>query len=218
MERIQYNKIFDNGVLHIEASKLLASEKMYGFAISHLILDIEELMKYIVVMTKFVNHYDFSDVLDGKKNLVFSSHATKHDLFKEFQEAISDSFSNRFFNMLISKQRKIVTDEDYSDILKNRFKEWGLFFRIAGHEMNIPNEQRIAFFEWLKKANDTKNKGYYANQSNGNSITVPDKFAIDDYETALTYANSLLMQTTFMKSVDLSNEEFKAYQKQLSKS
>ena len=50
MNRTEYNKVFDNGLKHVGAAKLLASENMHGFAISHLILGIEELMKYIVLI------------------------------------------------------------------------------------------------------------------------------------------------------------------------
>lgn len=208
MDRLSYNKIFDNGVKHIECAKTLADNKLYGFAISHLILGIEELIKYQVVMTKSVNDYSFDDVLDPqKRKSVFRDHLTKHDLLKEFQESISDDFANQFLQTVVARSSGLTLTEDHSHVLKNRFKEWGAFFAFAGSEMNIPKEERNIFFEWLKNANDTKNNGFYANWKN-ETIETPDNFTIDEYQRALTYASSILKQTEFMKSVDLSDEEF----------
>ena len=208
MDRLSYNKIFDNGVKHIECAKILADNKLYGFAISHIILGIEELIKYQVVMTKSVNDYSFDDVLDPQKHKsVFRDHLTKHDLLKEFQESISDDFANQFLQTVIARSSGLTLTEDHSPILKNRFKEWGAFFAFAGSEMNIPKEERNAFFEWLKNANNTKNNGLYVNWKN-ETIETPDNFTIDEYQRALTYASSILRQIEFMKSVDLSGEEF----------
>lgn len=208
MNRILYNKIFDNGVKHIECASTLAESKMFGFAISHLILGIEELIKYIVVMTKSVNDYSFDDVIGPqKRKSVFRDHLTKHDLLKEFQESISDDFANKFLQTIIARLSGITLTEDYSAVLKNRFKEWGLFFAFGGSEMNIPKEERNDFFDWLKKANDTKNNGFYVNWKN-ELIETPDNFTVSEYQTALTYASSILKQIEFMKSVDLSEDDF----------
>ena len=214
MNRSDYNKIFDNGVKHIECAKLLANKEMFGFAVSHLILAIEELIKYQVVMTKSVNNYPFDDVMDPqKRKSIFSDHLTKHELLKEFQESISDDFADKFFKTVIADSKGIILEDDPT-ISKNRFKAWGFFFNIAGSKMNIPKEQRSSFFEWLKKANGTKNNGLYVNWKN-EILETPDNFSIDEYETALSYALSILKQTEFMKSVDLSDDEFRELSKNL---
>jgi hypothetical protein len=73
--------------------------------------------------------------------------------------------------------------------------------------MNIPENQRNAFFEWLQNANELKNKGFYANWVN-NKMQIPGDVTLTQYEEALGYATSILKQTEFMKSVDLSDDEF----------
>jgi AbiV family abortive infection protein len=207
MDKSDYNKIFDNGAKHIECAKVLAARQMLGFAISHIILGIEELIKYQVVMTKSVNNYSFDDVIDPKKrNSIFRDHVTKHNLLKEFQESISDEFANEFLQTLVLRSNEEELIED-TDVLKNRFKEWGAFFATVGSEMNIPNEERQNFFNWLKNANEKKNNGFYANLKN-NILESPCDIKIEEYETAIKYASCILKQTEFMKSVDLSDDEF----------
>lgn len=39
----------------------------------------------------------------------------------------------------------------------------GYFLNIPFREINIPEIEKTAFFDWLKKANDTKNNGLYVN-------------------------------------------------------
>ena len=214
MPREEYNKIFENGLKHIESAKVLAKIEMFGSATSHLILGIEELIKYQVIMTKSVNNYPFDDVISPPKGKsIFTNHTTKHNLIKEFQESISDNFANNFFESLLLRSNEIGTEIDTPPILNNRFKEWGLFFNIAGSEMNIPVDKRAQFFTWLKEANNTKNNGFYANWKNDKIETPDNNFAIKDYETALTYASSILKQTEFMKSVDMTEEEIIEWQK-----
>lgn len=208
IDRTAYNKIFENGVRHIECAKLLGQNKDYGFAVSHFVLGIEELMKYQVVMTKSVNDYSFDDVIDPtRRQSVFRNHLTKHDLLKEFQESIGNDFASKFHELILLKATGQEVTSIHPDIEKNRFKEWGAFFAIAGSEMNIPESQRERFFDWLKNANDLKNKGFYANWVNNNMET-PGDVTVEQYEEALSYATSILKQTEFMKSVDLSDEEF----------
>lgn len=207
-DRIEYNKIFDNGVKHIECAKLLGQNKLYGFAISHFILGIEELIKYQVVMTKSVNDYLFEEVIDPqKRKSVFRDHLTKHDLLKEFQEAIAEDFASRFHEIILLKAAGQDITHIHPEVSKNRFKEWGIFFALAGSDMNIPKEKRQNFFEWLGKANDLKNKGFYANWF-ADHMETPGDITLDQYKEALGYASSILMQTEFMKSVDLSDDEF----------
>lgn len=208
MDRTEYNKIYYNGIKHIDCAKLLAANNMFGFAVSHLILGIEELIKYQVVMTKSVNNYDFENVIDPtKRKSIFKDHLTKHDLLREFQESISTEFADKFMQCIFERTQNITPSGEYDNIQKNRFKEWGAFFALAGSEMNIPEEKRGVFFDWLKNANDAKNNGFYANWLNGVVVT-PESTTSSQYEDAFIYADSILKQTTFMKSVDLSEDDF----------
>lgn len=211
--RNEYNKIYENAVQHIECAKLLSNEQMFWFAISHLILGIEELIKYQVVMTTEVNDYSFGDIIESKnRNSIFRNHLTKHDLAKKFQKATEGAFAKKFLEASFLKLSGQDLAKDYEEVLKNPFKEWGAFFAVTSKEMSFPDEERKVFFEWLEKANDTKNNGFYANVT-GDSIDTPGTFSIEEYKKAERCASLLLRQTEFMKSVDLSDEEFDSLMK-----
>ena len=214
MEKKEYDKIYYNGEKHIKCAEILAANNMYGFAISHLILGIEELIKYQVVMTSTVNKYEFEKEIDSPKGkTIFKDHLTKHRLIKEFQESVSQEFAGKYLQILIARLQGLNSTENSSYVESNRFKEWGLFFAHSGSEMNIPDNERDNFFEWLKQANDNKNNGFYANRVDAVIIT-PERFTAADFEKILMYANCILMQTAFMKSVDLDDDEFEALQNQ----
>lgn len=212
MTRYQYNKIFDNGVKHMECAEILAKNQMFGYAISHLILAIEELIKYQVIMTRSVNKYPFDDVIDPPKGKsVFNDHTTKHNLIKELNEASSDAVTTKLFESLLMSSKGINLSQDEATS-KNRFKQWGVFFRVAAASFNISEEKLKMFSEWLNDANKNKNDGFYVDWKK-NQLKTPERFIIDDYEIALDYASSLLKKTEFMKSVDLTDEEILDWQK-----
>jgi AbiV family abortive infection protein len=208
-ERDNYNKIFDNGLLHINTAKLLADNGAFGFAISHLILGIEELIKYQVVLTHFADNTVFADkeVNPTNRNSIFRDHLKKHDLIKEFQQAISKDFTADFHDYIYHKATGQELKEKHIAIEMNRFKEWGSFFNVAYAEINIPEVERQSFFEWLKKANDTKNNGLYVNWT-PISFDSPSDIKKEDFEAALKNANAILHQTEVIKSLDLTDDEF----------
>ena len=208
-DRDNYNKIFDNGLLHIDSAKLLADNGSFGFAISHLILGIEELIKYQVVATHFADNNVFADkeVKPTNRNSIFRDHLKKHDLIKEFQQSISTEFATDFHDYIFHKATGQELQEKHLKIEKNRFKEWGSFFSVAYSEINIPETERQLFFECLKNANDTKNKGLYVNFTDTN-FDSPSDIKKEQFDTALNFANAILKQTEVIKSLDLIDDEF----------
>lgn len=207
-DRNNYNKIFDNGQLHIDSAKLLAENGSFGFAISHLILGIEELIKYHVVLTHFANNSIFADkeINPANRNSIFRDHLKKHDLIKEFQQSISKEFTTEFFDYVFHKATGQELNEKHLAIEKNRFKEWGSFFNVSYSEINIPEEQRLKFFEWLENANETKNKGLYVSWTDTN-FDSPSEIQKEEFEIALNFANAILKQTEVIKSLDLTHNE-----------
>ncbi len=207
-DRDNYNQIFDNGVAHIDSAKLLASKGYFGFAISHLILGIEELIKYQVVYSYFSNNRDFDkDVDPNEKNSVFTKHFKKHDLLKEFQLSMTEEFTTAFQDYVFHRATGQELTEKHLEIEKNRFKEWGNLFRSAFAEINIPDEKKDAFFCWLKNANNMKNQGFYVNWESA-IFESPKSIIQSSYENALEYASAILMQTEVIKSMDLTGDEF----------
>lgn len=208
-DRDNYNKTFDNGVAHINAAKLLADNGNYGFAISHSILGIEELIKYQVVLNYFADNTLFADkeINPKNRNSIFRDHLKKHDLLKEFQQSISKEFSDTFHDYVFHLATGQELNEKHLEIQKNRFKEIGSFFSVSYNEINIPEGERQSFFEWLDEANNLKNNGFYVNWTTTN-FEAPNDIEKSHYETALKFVDAILKQTEVIKSLDLTDDEF----------
>lgn len=210
IKRNDYNKIFDNAIEQFETASLLSANSKFGIATSHLILGIEELMKYQVIMLLMVNRLSFeNDILPAKGKSVFNDHIFKHSLAIEFQESICPKSFNEFFRSLNDSKGNL---EIARDSLKNRFESWGFIFQLFGPDWIIPIEKRKEFFHLMKIANNEKNAGFYTSYQNG-KIVSPDKFTESDYIKILFFTNIILKQTAFMKSVDLTDEEIFEWQK-----
>lgn len=207
-DRDNYNKIFDNGAAHINAAKTLANNNLLGFAISHLILGIEELIKYYVVMAQTNNNVSFEAEtnLQKKKN-VFKDHLTKHNLIKEFQQAISEPFAEEFAKYVFDKATGRPMKPEHVDIANNRFKEMGSFLGIAYREINLSENERKDFFKWLGEANNLKNNGFYVNLSDG-TCKSPAQINKEQYEKALKYAEIIVKQIEVQKDLDITDDEF----------
>lgn len=197
-----YIKIYENGKTHIESSKLLAQAGMFGFAISHLILGIEELIKYQVVLNNTGGQAVFNSV---DMTAVFKDHKAKHILIEEFQTSTSIDFANAFQDYIfkISTGQEMITDH----VSSNRFKEIGAFLNCAYSEINLNESERDSFFQWLKAANTLKNRGFYVNIIS-NQAEAPIDLTIEDYEKALKFATVIQRQTEVIKNLDISEEEF----------
>lgn len=207
-DRDNYNKIFDNGLLHINSAKILADNNSFGFAISHLVLGIEELIKYQVVMVHGVDNTIFEKEasLQGNKT-IFRNHGTKHDLIKEFQESLAPGFGDIFVESVFYISTGQPLKPEHIIVQKNRFKQMGSFLGVAYKEINIAVEERPNFFNWLNKANDLKNEGFYVNLING-VCESPVTIKREEFEIALKYAEAILKQTEVIKSLDLTEDEF----------
>jgi AbiV family abortive infection protein len=205
--RENYTKAFDNGQQHINAAIVLAEKQHYGFSISHLILGIEELIKYQILFNCSDENTIFTD---AEINSIFYNHKGKHKLLKEFQESVSKEFTEDFHEYIFHIASGLELNEKHLSIQKNRFKEWGAFFSVAYPEINIPEADRQSFFKWLNDANSIKNRGFYV-CPNGDKWKSPSEVLKEEYETALMYANAILQQTEIMKSLDITEEEFMNY-------
>jgi AbiV family abortive infection protein len=207
-DRDNYNKIYDNGLAHINSARILAESNHFGFAISHLILGIEELIKYQVVLVSGADPTLFEQEanLHGNKT-VFKNHGTKHNLIKEFQESIAPGFGDTFVESVFYKASGQPLKPKHVEVQRNRFKEMGSFLGVAYREINIPIEERENFFKWLSQANNLKNKGFYVNLING-VCESPISINKEEFETAYGYAVAILKQTQVYKDLDITDDEF----------
>ncbi|MFY0602258.1 MAG: AbiV family abortive infection protein [Cyclobacteriaceae bacterium] len=210
MERDQYNEIFDNGLAHIVTAELLARCKKFGFAISHLVLGIEELIKYQVVQFHSGDNSAFtpSETNPNHKKSIFRFHSTKHNLIREFQEAISSEFSKNFDEYILRKFTGQEFDAQHEKVARNRFKEIGSFLGSAYSEVNLNDDEKKQFFTWLDKANELKNRGFYANTTDYKKVQSPNSLTFEDYQLANKFARVILKQTKVIKDLDTTDEEF----------
>lgn len=210
IKRQDYNKIFDNGNLHYQLAKDLARQEIFGFATSHLILSLEELMKYQVIMLCMLNHFPFeNDIAPKAGKSIFNDHPLKLKLALEFQEAITKSRSDKFLLALLESKGNVALAKEQAD---NRFVEWGLIFNKFGPEWSMPDSKFSELKIWINRANQIKQQGLYAFRE-GNKIISPFEFKEEDYSTALYFTSIILKQTKYMKSVDISQEEFEEWKR-----
>lgn len=201
--REQYNLIYDNGIDHLTAAKRLAGEKLYGFAVSHIILGIEELIKYQV--TQYVSNDD--TCFDKEKDLIFKKHETKHLLLKEFIQSTTENFYQDGVELLY----KIIVQEELCDELektyKNRFRQIGMFLNTAYKELNISQKELDDLIKWLQFANDNKNIGFYVDYRDGR-VKSPIDITIEDYTQVEIFGEIIKQYTEVIRSLDITEDEF----------
>jgi AbiV family abortive infection protein len=141
LTRDQYNRIFDNGVRHLDAAELLSKSGMFGFAVSHIVLGIEELIKYHIVSTHINTEGEeqlFADESNpANRDSVFRSHLAKHDLIREFHLAISEEFSETFVTGLFKDMMGHELDNREREVMNNRFRSTCAFLGVAYRELSL---------------------------------------------------------------------------------
>ncbi|CAM4137502.1 AbiV family abortive infection protein [Cytophagaceae bacterium 50C-KIRBA] len=203
-DRDNYNKIFENGLSHLNSAKLLAENNEYGHAISHLILGLEELIKYQVYKTCKADKSVFKK---EESTNIFKQHQTKHNLLTEFIEASSNQVAETFQEYILYSATGMKSNPEHIKILENRFKEIGYLINGAFSETNFTEEERTTFIAWLKDANNNKNNGFYVDLRNDIWIS-PKDFLRSDYEIALKYFTVILSQTQIIKDLNITDDEF----------
>lgn len=203
ISRDNYNKIYENALIHIESAELLAAGEKYGIAISHLILGIEEFIKYHVVIA---NSTELNVFPDKEFEAVFRSHERKHELLKEFQTSICAESSEAFQRLILKNQSKQPLTDEESKIKANRFKEIGNILYAAFSE-NLSKSEFDDFFVWMNDVNDLKNQGFYVGFQNG-IWKIPSDKTKAEYERALSYAKVIQKQTSLTKDLDMTDDEF----------
>lgn len=182
---------YDNGVQHIAASQVLANGRNYGFAVSHLILGAEELIKALILV--FLN--TDSHFIDNKrKEKLFSNHSFKHLNIKNFLLALSndnlEEYDYNFFDYLFEKQ----PENDYQRKAHYLSKVLNLG-AIDESELND-------ITELIKDANGLKNRGFYVDYDGDWKIPLDVDQTV--YEKYLGLINKLMQfaQPVFTTPLD----------------
>jgi len=202
--RGNYIKIFENGSNHLKIASLLANQQYYGSALSHIVLGIEELIKYQV----YLNYLADKNIFTEKEIFgVFRNHKTKHNLINEFSSSLSAKSSEDFLNYIFKSATGQTLTENDLKIEKNRFKEIGSFLRTAYKEINLTEVERKEFINWLNNADNLKNKGFYVDNFN-DKWSFPSDLTESEFKVAYKFANALLKQTEVIKDLDITDDEF----------
>lgn len=210
MERDEYVKCFKNGEKLINRAKTLSKGEDYGFAISLLILGLEELIKYLVLQMSDDDNTVFSSKEVAK---IFTSHQAKHDMIIELLESTKLDFGEDFIMSVYHKLTNRPLDDNLSRIQKNRFKEFGSMVGLT--EAHLTTDEIDLFIHWLKnKANNDKNRGLYVDRERSNSnlsssiLVSPEEVTKEEFDLALKFSESFLKQASFSKAIDITEDEF----------
>lgn len=146
---------YENGCRHLAVSELLAEQENYGFAVSHLILGIEEIIKALILI--FLNS-DRHFISHNHKEKLFANHGFKHLNIKKFLLALTsesmDDYDSNWF------------DYYFSINSNNNFQQKAYMMSKLLNLGQISGQQIDKIAALLADANDLKNKGFYVDYDN----------------------------------------------------
>jgi AbiV family abortive infection protein len=173
---IVYLKVIENGERHFSIGELLARKEEFGNGISHLILGSEELIKGLILFLDS-KHFGIRNVPEVRE--VFFMHAPRHNLIKEFYSVWLG------IKPLIQKR-------------PGRRRNAGIGERILRKTMSIAEGALKGYlhFEWWKKADQLKQRGFYADYKD--VLITPEDIKSDEYERAYRYTSALREDIQFL--------------------
>jgi AbiV family abortive infection protein len=196
-------EMFQNAELHLKIGKVLGFEKSYGMGVAHLILGMEELIKYQVLL--------IGDEIHGAEiRKIFSDHPFKHNMIFEHQELFTDDFKKRFltnfFEVMLYEREKNDASFDKAKTMEDIEQK----FAEDEYKYNLPFNKKDQFFIWLKNANGLKNHGLYVSLRS-KTWFYPKDVTKEQFEESLYYASILMNQTHLIKYILEKDEDFKEY-------
>ncbi|WP_426667721.1 AbiV family abortive infection protein [Mucilaginibacter sp. McL0603] len=182
---------YENGVKHIATSKTLAETKSYGFAVSHLVLGAEELIKGLILI--FLNT-DRHFIDHKKKEKLFANHYFKHSNIKDFLMALTkgsfDDYDLHFFDYYFDGNHE------------NNFQQKAYYMNKVLKLGEIDEKDVGILITLLNDANQLKNRGFYVDY--GDDWEIPDDIAHETFAKYLDITNKLMMfaEPIFTRSLE----------------
>lgn len=158
--------ILSNANNHFNCAKILADKKLFGLAISHLILASEEAIKAIYFARKKMFPDERLDITG-----LFSNHFSKHSTAVDIMDLVKDFYYNSV--SLIADH--ISKNPDVSDKDKSIVESEHKLFVEQYNKFNLEY-----LIKWWEKANRLKNKGFYADYYR-NKWSSPEDLKEQDY-------------------------------------
>lgn len=186
----------ENAERHLKTSKIISDEKLYGIAISHLILAAEEYIKSFILLCL---NGDENFINDTEKIELFKNHKFKHRHIALFLKSISDTATQKF------------DDELFDRFVNNKAPESnyslnGFYINRVFQFINLSDEKLKLLEKWLIKANDLKNNGFYLGVDE--DWKSPETFTDADYQEAFELVNYLKNSIKPLFEMPLTDEQF----------
>lgn len=162
-----FNSVLHNANAHFQSAQILANNKLFGIAVSHLILATEEAVKAFHFWAKMLLPKEDIDITG-----VFSSHPTKHQSAVDIAD---------FIAKLQLEYRAIATEQilqcpDFSEQQKNIVAKDKILVDLKFNELKSEKVRN-----WWRQANSIKNKGFYVDYKDENWVK-PDDIDKKEYE------------------------------------
>lgn len=166
-----------NAIILQETAKYAAENNNYGVATSLMILSIEEVIKAQVL---FFQGVGIRVHRIKNANKIFSSHKDKHQVATQLQfSKIIEGFIKAI--NYEPKEKKYKTGVRFMDSLLGGLHDIvNILQPVTLISKSI--DQMSANVEWLKKANDIKNKGFYVDYKS--DVELPQNITFDTFEKA----------------------------------
>jgi len=156
---------YENGKKHFNYSDIASEKGDYGFAISHLILGAEEMIKAMILVCL---HGDRNFIDTKEKERIFRNHNFKHINIKDFFHSLTPGSQDDF-------EQNILKYTCYPDECKNKYQSTAIFLSKCLKLGLIGDNEINELINLLNAANDFKNRGFYVdydfNWKNPNDIS-----------------------------------------------
>ena len=171
---------YENGKRHFMYSNIASKNYDYGFAISHLVLGAEEMIKALILVCL---HGDMNFLDTTEKEKIFRHHNLKHINLKEFFNSLTNE-------MQADYDANIVEYTCYPEKSRNKYQATSNFLSKCLNLGMIEKVETNKLIQLLDSANDFKNRGFYVDYKY-NWVT-PSDISKEKYIEFENLANKLL--------------------------
>ncbi|PSR55914.1 hypothetical protein AHMF7605_21620 [Adhaeribacter arboris] len=190
---------FENGKNHLLLSEAAANMQFYGFAVSHVILASEELIKALILIGLNNDIYFISPV---ERDKIFRNHSFKHLNIEEF---------------LLSLTGYYITDYEYNwqyyfftpHNALSKFQSTAIFLSKALKLGELTEEEAEMLSELIKGANNLKNKGFYVDYQK--DWMIPEDVDKICYQKYKNLSDKLLQFISPIFTMPLTDERIRSF-------
>lgn len=177
---------YENGKRHFHYSNIASKNKDFGFAISHLVLGAEEMIKALILICL---HGDLYFLDTKEKESIFRHHTFKQVNIKEFLSALTNDLQQDY-------ESNILEYTCYPEKCKNKYQATSIFLSKCLNLGVIDKTEIDKLIRLLDSANDFKNKGFYVDY--WFDWKTPSDISKETYEDFENLANRL---TNFIEPI-----------------